>query len=64
MFRDELKRKRVPNIDKELQKEFQTWFKNYVSFHSHLVIIFGCQISLQILMYVFACVVADDKDAG
>uniref|UniRef100_A0A8R7TU01 DUF4218 domain-containing protein n=1 Tax=Triticum urartu TaxID=4572 RepID=A0A8R7TU01_TRIUA len=30
MFRDELKRKRVPNIDKELQKEFQTWFKNYI----------------------------------
>ncbi|XP_045083551.2 uncharacterized protein [Aegilops tauschii subsp. strangulata] len=30
MFKDELKRKRVPNIAKELQKEFQTWFKNYI----------------------------------
>lgn len=52
----------MPDSDKELQKKFATWFKNYVSFHSHLV--FGCVISLQILMYVFACVVADDKDAG
>ena len=30
MFRDGLNRKGVPNVDKELRKEFQTCFKNYM----------------------------------
>ncbi|KAI4984553.1 hypothetical protein ZWY2020_017183 [Hordeum vulgare] len=30
MFRDELKRKRLPDNDKELQQIFQTWFRNYM----------------------------------
>ncbi|XP_044969958.1 uncharacterized protein LOC123430118 [Hordeum vulgare subsp. vulgare] len=29
MFIDELKRKRLPDSDKELQQIFQTWFRNY-----------------------------------
>jgi hypothetical protein len=31
MFRDELERAGVPNIDKTLRRGFQNWFRNHVS---------------------------------
>jgi hypothetical protein len=34
MFRDELERQRVPNIEGTIRQGFQTWFRNHVSVHT------------------------------
>ena len=33
MFRDELEREGVPNVERLLRQGFETWFRNHVSFH-------------------------------
>jgi hypothetical protein len=34
MFRDELERQGVPNIERTIRQEFQTWFRKHVSVHT------------------------------
>jgi hypothetical protein len=48
MFRDELEREGVPNIERTIWQGFQTWFRNHVSVHTLRVYTFF----LQILIYV------------
>jgi hypothetical protein len=34
MFKDELERQGMPNIERTIRQEFQTWFRNRVSVHT------------------------------
>ena len=40
MFRDELEREGVPNIERKIRIGFQTWFRKHVSLHPYVSFIF------------------------
>ena len=59
MFRDELEREGVPNIERKIRIGFQTWFRKHVSLRPHASFIsFGTDSDMCVLH------VADHEFAG